>query len=139
LKTRSTITATLLIGLALAGATRAETLSYADAVTKLAQDCGADIKKFCHGLNLGSGRIADCLQKNAAKISPVCTGSITTVLTSINQREQAQAAYANVCKHDIAQRCSSVKGDSYRLACLIKAEKHVGKACNQAITDAGWR
>ena len=101
LKTRSTITATLLIGLALAGVTRAETLSYADAVTKLAQDCGGDIKKFCHGLNLGNGRIADCLQKNAAKVSPVCIGSISTVLATISQREQAQAAYANVCKHDI--------------------------------------
>lgn len=139
LKTRSTITATLLIGLALAGVTRAETLSYADAVTKLAQDCGGDIKKFCHGLNLGNGRIADCLQKNAAKVSPVCIGSISTVLATISQREQAQAAYANVCKHDIAQLCSSVKGDGYRLACLIKAERRVGKACNQAITDAGWR
>ncbi|WP_104668838.1 cysteine rich repeat-containing protein [Ensifer adhaerens] len=139
MKTRRTIAATLLIGLALTGATRAETLSYADAVTNLAQDCGADIKKFCHGLNLGNGRIADCLQKNAAKISPVCVGTITTVLTSISQREQAQAAYVGVCKHDIAQLCSSVKGDGYRLACLIKAERRVGKACNQAITDAGWR
>jgi hypothetical protein len=128
-----------LLGLAPLSVAKADTLSYADAVTKLAQDCGGDIKKLCAGLNLGNGRIADCLETNSSKVSPVCKGSLSNVVVSISQREQAQIAYEKVCKHDMAQRCSGVKGDGYILACLIKAEKHVGKACNQAITDAGWR
>ncbi len=138
LKIRIAVTL-LLCGLACGGIARAETISYADAVTKLAEDCGADIKKYCAGLNLGNGRIADCLEKNASKVSTVCKGSLSSVVASITQREQAQMAYEKVCKHDMSQRCSGVKGDGYILACLIKAEKHVGKACNQAITDAGWR
>jgi len=121
-----------------AGLVQAETMSYADAITKLADDCGGDIRKFCKGLNLGGGRIADCLEQNAAKVSPVCKASVTSVVQSISLREQAQAAYSDVCKGDIAQRCRGIKGDGNILACLVKNKLVSGK-CSQAITDAGWR
>lgn len=128
------------IALALcASVSAAETISYADAVTRLASDCGSDIRKLCEGLNLGSNRIANCLQQNAAQVSSVCLTSLASVSLSIQQREQAQAAYTRVCSHDMAQRCQGVKGDGHILACLIKAERRVGSQCNQAITDAGWR
>jgi sialic acid synthase SpsE len=117
----------------------AEPISYADAVTTLSKDCGADIKKLCSGLNLGNNRIADCLHQNAAKVSPTCTSSLASVSASIQQREQAQAAYSKVCAHDIAQRCRGIKGDGYILGCLIKTQKLVTGKCNAAITDAGWR
>lgn len=117
----------------------AETISYADAATKLAADCGADIKKLCKGLNLGNNRIGECLRAKSVQVSPVCLSSLATVSASIQQREQAQSAYGNICKHDMAQRCKGVKGDGYILACLIKAERRVGAQCNQAITNAGWR
>jgi hypothetical protein len=118
---------------------QAETMSYADAITKLADDCGADIGKFCKGLNLGGGRIADCLEQNAAKVSPTCKASVAGVVQSITQRERAQGAYSDVCAGDIAMRCKGVKGDGYKLACLNKAQKRVSDKCNQAIIDAGWR
>ncbi len=139
MRIRNTFAAVVLVALSSAANANAQTLSYADAVTKLAQDCGSDIKKLCAGLNLGNGRIADCLEKNSPKVSAICKGTLSSVVASISQREQAQTAYEKVCKHDMSQRCSGVKGDGYVLACLIKAEKHVGKECNQAITDAGWR
>jgi len=78
--------------LALGVFAHAETISYADAVTTLAKDCGADIKKLCSGLNLGNGRIADCLQKNSAKVSPTCTSTLGTVTASIKTRQAAQVA-----------------------------------------------
>lgn len=121
------------------GAARADTISYADAVTVLAKDCGADIKKFCKGMNLGNNRIADCLAKNTGKVSPTCTSTLASVAASIQTREQAQIGYKKICAGDMARRCNGVKGDGYILACLIKTEKHVGAKCNQAITDAGWR
>ena len=121
-----------------AGLVQAETMSYADAITKLADDCGGDIRKFCKGLNLGGGRIADCLEQNAAKVSPTCKTSVASVVQSISQREQAQVAYSDVCKGDIAQRCRGIKGDGNILACLVKNKLVSGK-CSQAITDAGWR
>lgn len=124
--------------LASGGIAKAQTISYADAVSKLADDCGADIKKLCSGLNLGGGRIADCLERNAPKVSPTCKSSLAGVVASISQREQAQAAYSQVCKGDMAMRCKGVKGDGNILACLSKG-RMVTKKCSQAITDAGWR
>lgn len=118
---------------------KAETISYADAVTTLATDCGADIQKLCKGLNLGNGRIADCLQQNAAKVSPTCKLTLAGVSASISRREAAQAAYSKICAHDIVQHCPGVKGDGYQLACLVKTHRIVGEKCNAAITDAGWR
>jgi hypothetical protein len=135
----ATILAGILAGMTAAGVARAETISYADAITTFANDCGGDIQKYCKGLNLGNGRIADCLSTNAAKVSPTCKASLNNILMSIQQREVAQASYSKVCTRDMSQRCSGVKGDGYILACLIKAQKRVSKGCNQAITDSGWR
>lgn len=135
---KRTIGATIALAL-LAGLSHAETISYADAVTKLAGDCGADIRKLCKGLNLGSNRIANCLQQNSAQVSRTCLSSLAAVSASIQQREQAQQAYSQICSHDMAQRCNGVKGDGHILACLVKAQRRVGAQCNQAITDAGWR
>lgn len=48
----------------------------ADAVSTLediAEDCGADIEKFCAEVELGDGRIAQCLQNNAAALSEDCS------------------------------------------------------------------
>jgi hypothetical protein len=136
--TRNLAAAAVLACLASATA-QAETISYADAITTLATDCGADIQKLCKGLNLGNGRIADCLQQNAAKVSPTCKSSLAGVTASIARREEAQTSYTKICAHDMAQHCRGIKGDGYVLACLVKAERIVGAKCSTAITDAGWR
>lgn len=131
--------ALLLAALSFAAESRADTISYADAVSVLAKDCGADIKKFCRGLNLGNGRIQDCLEKNAGKVSPVCTATLASVIASIQQRQAAQVAYTKVCDHDMAQYCGDVKGEGFVLACLLKTRAATRGKCGQAITDAGWR
>jgi hypothetical protein len=125
--------------LILTAAARADTISYADAVTTLASDCGSDIKKYCNGENLGNGRIQACLEKNASKVSPTCTSTLGSVMASIAQRQEAQTAVFKVCAHDISQYCNGVKGDGNILSCLVETKKVDNKACNQAITDAGWR
>ncbi|MGR9172372.1 hypothetical protein [Rhizobium sp. KDH_Rht_773_N] len=131
--------AAAIAAIAWTGAARADTISYADAITVLAKDCGADIRKLCKGLNLGNNRIADCLAQNAAKVSPACTSTLASVSASIQKREQAQASYGKVCAGDMARRCNGVVGDGYILACLIKTAKYVSARCNQTISDAGWR
>jgi hypothetical protein len=131
--------AILIAFVACSGLARAQTLSYADAVTKLADDCGADIKKLCKGLNLGGGRIASCLQEKSAKVSSTCKSTVAEVFSSIGTRQQAQASYKKICKGDIARRCKGVKGDGYVLACLNTPNKHISDECAQTMTDAGWR
>ncbi|WP_116274499.1 cysteine rich repeat-containing protein [Rhizobium leguminosarum] len=73
--------------LSMTDAGRADTISYADAVTTLAKECGSDIKKFCNGQNLGNGRIQACLGKSASKVSPNCTSTLGGVLASIAKRQ----------------------------------------------------
>ncbi|CAN7711807.1 MULTISPECIES: cysteine rich repeat-containing protein [Ensifer] len=125
--------------LALTGAARADTISFADAVSTLASDCGSDIKKFCKGLNLGNGRIQNCLVEHAAKVSPTCTATLVGVTASIEQRLAAQQSFTTICKHYVAQYCGDVKGEGNILACLNKATRVKEGQCGQAITDAGWR
>ena len=81
----------ILIGvLAHAGIGQAQTISYADAATLLAKECGSDVKKFCKSLNLGNGRIQNCLEQHQSKVSPTCTSTLAGVIASIEQR-QAQS------------------------------------------------
>jgi hypothetical protein len=131
--------AALVAFLSITAVGRADTLSYADAVTTLAKECGSDIKKFCNGENLGNGRIQACLEKNASKVSPTCTSTLGSVMTSIGQRQEAQASVFKVCQHDISQYCNGVKGDGNILSCLVETKRVDNRECNQAITDAGWR
>lgn len=92
MKTWKAAAATALMCVASVSGTKAETISYADAVTTLANDCGTDIQKLCKGLNLGNGRIAVCLQQNAAKVSPICRSTLAGVAASLSKREEAQAS-----------------------------------------------
>jgi len=127
----------LLVGV---GSPRAETISFADAVSTLAHACGADIKKHCKGVNLANNGIQQCLNKHQAAVSPTCTSTMVEVTASIQERLAAQAAVTEVCRHDGAQLCKGVKpGEAHLLGCLLKASEVVGDKCNQAITDAGWR
>ena len=126
--------------LGLSAAAEAATISYADAVTTLATNCGADIKKLCKGLNLGNGAIANCLTQNAAQVSPTCNSSLAAVISSIEVRQQAQASAAKLCRVDADRWCQGVvPGEAHILDCLLKTVRVVSKKCNQAITDAGWR
>jgi hypothetical protein len=132
--------AVLAVFLASTGAGRTQTISYADAVTVLARDCGSDIKKFCKGLNLGNGRIQNCLEQNQSKVSPTCTSTMAGVIASIQERQAAQASVTKNCAGDAARACHGVKGgDAHILGCLLKATRMVGPECGQAITNAGWR
>jgi hypothetical protein len=109
-------------------------------MTVLARDCGADVEKYCKGLNLGNNRIADCLAANRAQVSPVCIATMVAVSASLQKRLAAQASVIKICRGDAARRCTGVvQKDAHILDCLVKAERTVSAKCNQAITDAGWR
>lgn len=118
---------------------QAQTISYADAMTVLAKDCGADVKKHCAGLNLGNGEIQNCLESKQAQVSPQCIATLASVTASISTRLAAQASVFKICAGNAAQHCKGVKGEVNILQCLVKTERIDSGKCNQAITDAGWR
>ncbi len=130
---------TLLFALAGYTVASAQTISYADAMTVLARDCGADVKKFCKGLNLGNNEIRNCLEGNQAEVSPQCTATLAAVTASIERRLAAQATVFKICAGNAKQHCKGVVGEVHILQCLVKTGKIDSEKCNQAITDAGWR
>jgi hypothetical protein len=127
--------AAIVVFLALTAVGRADTISYADAVSALAKDCGPDIKKLCSGLNLGNGRIQQCLEKNASKVSPACTSTLATVRTSIATREKAQAP---VSKHEVSQYCNGVRGDGNISFLSRQNQARRQQGMQPAIIDAAW-
>jgi hypothetical protein len=118
---------------------QAQTISYADAMTLLAKECGADVKKFCKGLNLGNNQIRNCLEGHEGKVSAQCTSTLASVTASIERRLAAQASVFKICASNANQHCKGVVGEVHILQCLIKTERIDNAKCNQAITDAGWR
>ena len=49
------------------------------ALTYLANECDADLEKFCANIEVGEGRVLKCLDDNASKISARCTQALTDV------------------------------------------------------------
>ncbi|WP_349357652.1 cysteine rich repeat-containing protein [Stappia sp.] len=126
--------------LAAAAPAAAQTVGFADAVKILHSSCGKDIETYCKSVNLGNGRMQQCLADNADKISATCKADYVQVYLSLEARFAAQAAVGQICDRDARQYCSGTKpGKGHVLTCLLKAEPSVSAACNQAITDAGYR
>jgi hypothetical protein len=123
-----------------AGPAPAATISFADGMSVLARDCGADVQKHCKGVPLANNGVGNCLIQNQAAVSPVCIQTLAAVRASIAQRLEAQRDVLKVCRGDANRRCQGVvHSDAHTLDCLLKAANHVSKKCNAAITNAGWR
>ncbi|HQS10934.1 MAG: hypothetical protein B7Y12_24360 [Rhizobiales bacterium 24-66-13] len=122
------------------GGASAQTMSYADAAGLLAQSCGKDIQKYCSTVNLGNGALVACMDKNITKVSAQCKADYAAAEASIAKRDAAQDSIIKVCNADAARLCPGmIPQDGNLLSCLLEATKVVSGACNQAITDAGYR
>jgi len=126
--------------LSVTGLARADTMGYAQAISLLATSCNQDIERYCPTASLANFGITQCLEQNAANVSPQCTEDVQVVRNAIAARLQAQASYERACNGDMRQLCPSIqRKQGYTLQCLLKAERSVSRACNTAITEAGWR
>jgi hypothetical protein len=135
-----TLGAAAAVVLALSGTAQAATISFADAMSVMARDCGKDVQAHCKGVPLANNAVGACLIQNQAKVSPTCIATLAVVTASLQERLAAQKTVLKVCQGDAARRCQGVvQSDGHILDCLLKAANHVSKKCNAAITDAGWR
>lgn len=117
----------------------AQTVGYADAMGQLGQSCGADIAKFCKTVNLGGGRMIQCLNQNSASVSPACKASIAATSSLLSTRAAARAAVMKVCAPNIVRACPDVKpGDGNLLDCYMKAKHLFSPQCRKTVADAGY-
>ena len=121
------------------GAARAQTMSYADAISQLAAACGRDVAKYCRGIPL-SGALKTCLDGHAGGLSPGCAQTRATVYDSISRRAAAQRNIGDICEPDIERLCGTSHADAHLVECLqMTSPVAISPACNQAFTDTGWR
>jgi hypothetical protein len=127
----------LIVGICAAAA---QTLSYADAVDRLAIACRADLAKYCKGVPLGNGRLRACLDAHQNVASPQCQQTRMAVYASIARRVAAQRNIGDICDADIEKLCGTSHADAHLVECLQSVSPvAMSPACSQAFTDTGWR
>ena len=118
----------------------AQTMSYADAVDRLAAACRIDLAKYCKGVPLGNGRLRACLDAHQNVVSPQCQQTRVMVYASIARRAAAQRDIGNICEADIERMCGTSHADAHLVECLLSVSPAaMSPACIQAFTDTGWR
>jgi hypothetical protein len=122
------------------GAAQAQTLSYADAIDQLAAACRGDLRKYCHGVELGGGHLKDCLDAHQNVVSPRCQQTRADVYASISRRAAAQRNIGDICSADIERLCGTSHADTHLVECLLSVSPAaISPQCNQTFTDTGWR
>jgi OmpA-OmpF porin, OOP family len=117
----------------------AQSISYASALGRLGQTCGQDIAKYCKQVNLGGGRVTQCLEQNSAKVSANCKASAANMKALLATRSQARASVMKLCDTDIRRLCAGVQaGDGNLLECFYKAKRNTSAVCQKAVADAGY-
>jgi len=135
----SHITAAAALLLTATSASHAQTVGYADALGQLGQTCGADIARLCKTVNLGGGRIIQCLNQHSASVSAACKTSIGATTLLLSTRANARAAVMKVCAPNIVRACPDVTpGDGNLLDCYMKAKHLFSPQCRQTVADAGY-
>jgi len=118
----------------------AQTLSYADAIDRLAVACRADVQKYCRGVELGGGRLKSCLDAHQNVVSARCQQTRSEVYTSIGRRIAAQRNIGDVCSAEINRLCGVAPVDNNLVICLLSVSPSaISPACNQTFSDTGWR
>lgn len=121
------------------GVAGAQSIGYAQAIGYLGASCGNDIDKYCKKMNLGGGRITQCLDQNRGVVSPQCTSSIAQMQTLIANRARARASVLKICDLDLRRLCAGIQpGDGNLLECFMKVRKNASPQCQKAVTDAGY-
>jgi outer membrane protein OmpA-like peptidoglycan-associated protein len=115
----------------------AQTISYANAIDRMAVSCSKDIQKFCKTEPLGGGRINRCLTQNRA--SPTCSAAVNELTALLQRRAAARTAVSRICERDILRLCNGIEpGDGNLLECFYKVKQNVSVACRQIVADAGY-
>jgi hypothetical protein len=137
-----TILATIVMAaLGVLPAISAETQSFENSTTILAESCGKDIDANCLGVNLDAARLKECLSRNQDVVSQQCRADYFKAFDAIQKRIAARNAVGKACEREKKKICADTQGKpGETVACLLKAPtKNLGWGCNQALTNAGYR
>jgi len=94
----------------------------------LAQNCKAEIAKFCAQAQLGRGRVVECLKQNDQGLSAPCREQARQAAIALKETRQA-------CEEDVLQNCEGQDLSEGRLQqCLKRNRAQLSAEC-QRLTD----
>jgi hypothetical protein len=117
----------------------AQGIGFAEAIDRLAARCGKDISKFCNNVQLGGGRMLQCLDRNAGGVSAGCKAASSETQALLATRAEARRLIPRVCDVDIRRFCAGIQpGDGNLMECFYKAKSNISPQCRRAVADAGY-
>jgi hypothetical protein len=118
----------------------AETMSFENAATILAESCGKDIDANCAGVNLDAPRLKECLTRNQDSVSAQCRADYVRAFDAIGKRGAARIAVGKQCEREKQKMCAEEQDKpGSAIACLAKVSRGLGPGCIKALGDAGYR
>ena len=126
------------------------------------QSCRSDFMANCSGVQPGGAAALQCLQRNAAKLSPPCQGAVAAISGGtaaaptaaaaapamaaappaaapmpIIMRPRLELLVMRTCRFDVPTFCGDVPpGGGRVIGCLMQNEAQVSPLCRQALAEA---
>jgi Cysteine rich repeat len=115
------------------------------------QNCRSDFQAHCSGVPTGGSAALNCLQQNAASVSPSCQQALSSVGRSNGGSAQPvqsgaapplsrrQRAYIlrQACGEDFQQNCHGVPlGGGHAIECLASHRETLSPGCQKALASA---
>ena len=128
------------------------------------QSCRSDFMSNCSGVSPGGAEALQCLQRNAAKLSPACKSAVAAIAPTAPAAPAAPArtaapapaapapaaaapaqptaaqqnAMRQSCRNDFMSKCSGVSpGGAEALQCLQRNAAALSPACRSAVAAIG--
>jgi hypothetical protein len=144
---KASLFASVALGLAaLASTASAQRPSQAQ-LNAIRQSCRADYQALCAGVPTGGQAALQCLQRNAASLSPPCQQSLAAIsggapphsamaAPPMSEREKA-AMLRQSCAMDYRAHCRGIRpGGGRALACLQENSQSLSPRCQDALMAA---
>ena len=94
------------------------------------RSCRADIEKYCADVSRGGGRVAECLHRHYAELSPECKARGQELRIRAKETHEA-------CRSDIAKYCREIQpGNGRIVACLGEHATDLSTGCHAALKPA---
>jgi hypothetical protein len=113
------------------------------------QNCRSDFQAHCSGVPTGGSAALNCLQQNAASVSPPCQQALSSIGTGGGGAHPAQSAPSplsprqrayilrEACGMDFQQNCHGVPlGGDRAFECLASHRETLSPGCQKALASA---
>ena len=102
----------------------------------LFDQCKADLKKHCDGVEPGESRIAVCLSVNKYDLSLECMSALESAGKRMQASQLALSRAAKECRPEITGQCPGIQpGRKNYIDCIGRLKSSLSNICRQSIAN----